>query len=200
ACNGTRARISRTSRWNFWPSCPRQVRRPPRRNSLRAANRLSMVGLAARTRSDAPFADEAHVRPPPIRPKQDYIVFFGLAAIHPGRADRHAGTGQAGCVGLVGKEEVQGGGWNVPLDDITHNLCGVAGGEIIGNAEPLLHRIDVRGVEYLGDETRLLEMLDPTRATTAARILVNRDQWFLGGKGDAGLHQGRHSNERRSAR
>jgi hypothetical protein len=35
ACNGTLERISRTSRWNFWPSCPRQARR--RRNSLRAA-------------------------------------------------------------------------------------------------------------------------------------------------------------------
>jgi len=29
---------------------------------------------------------------------------------------------------------------------------------------------------------------------------MNRDQWFLGGKGDAGLHHGRHGNERRSAR
>jgi hypothetical protein len=72
------------------------------------------------------------------------------------------GTAKAGCIRLLGKEELQRGGWNVPLDDITRNLCGVAGGEIIGNAEPLLHRIDVRGVEYLGDETRLLEMLDPT--------------------------------------
>jgi hypothetical protein len=34
------------SRWNFWRSCPRQVARPPRRNSSRAANRLSRVGFA----------------------------------------------------------------------------------------------------------------------------------------------------------
>src|SRR5262249_13985702 len=114
------------------------------------------------TRSDAPFADKTHVRPPPIRPKQNHIVFFGLAALHPGRADRHAGNSKAGCIRFLGKEELQLGGRTVPLEGITWHLCGGAGGEIVGNAEPLLHRIDVCGVEYLGDETRLLEMLDPT--------------------------------------
>src|SRR5262249_28950940 len=162
ACNGTRARISRMRRWNFWRSCPRQVGRPPRPNSSRAANRLSRSASQLGTRSDAPFADKTHVRPPPSRPKQNHIVFFGLAALHPGRADRHAGNGKAGCIRFLGKEELQRGDRDVPLDDITRDLCGVAGGEIVWNAEPFLHRIDVVGVEYLGDETRLLKMLDPT--------------------------------------
>src|SRR5215475_3046637 len=162
ACNGTRARISRMRRWNFWRSCPRQVGRPPRRNSSRAANRLSRRASQLGTRSDAPFADKTHVRPPPSRPKQNHIVFFGLAALHPGRADRHAGNGKAGCIRFLGKEELQRCDRDVPLDDITRDLRGVAGGEIVWNAEPFLHRIDVVGVEYLGDETRLLKMLDPT--------------------------------------
>src|SRR5262249_30826078 len=50
---------------------------------------------AARASSDAPFADKAHVRPPPLRPKQNHIVFFWSAALHPRRADRHAGNGKA---------------------------------------------------------------------------------------------------------
>ncbi len=47
ACNGMRERICRTSRWNFWRSCPRQAGRPSRRNSSHAANRLSRVGFAS---------------------------------------------------------------------------------------------------------------------------------------------------------
>src|SRR5262249_55398639 len=137
-----------------------------RRRDLHIAARRrsgSVAARGARGVSDALFADKTAVRSTTSRTKQDYIVFFGLAALHPGRADRHAGNSKAGCIRFLGKEELQRGGRDVPLDDITRDLRGVAGGEIVWNAEPVLHPIDVVGVRYLSYETRLPELLGPTR-------------------------------------
>jgi hypothetical protein len=79
-----RERISRTNRWNFWRSCPRQAWR---RNSLGAQpGGQSWSATLLGTHLDALFADEAHVCPPPIRPKQHHVVFFRSAALHPTHA------------------------------------------------------------------------------------------------------------------
>src|SRR5215831_13202276 len=171
ACNGTRERTSRTNRWSFWLSCPRQAGRR-RRNSSSVANELSCSATLLAIGSDALFADETHVCPPAVWREQHYIVFFRPAALHARRADGHAGNGEAGRLRLLGKEALERGGGYVSLDDIARDLGGVAGGEIVGNAEPLLHRVDVAGVEHLRDEARILKVLDPTRAAAAGWILV----------------------------
>src|SRR5262249_1014825 len=137
-CNDMRARISRTRRWNFWRSCPRQGRRG---NSLRAPNWPALFGTVLVVGSHALFANETHVGPLAIRTKQHHIVFFQSATLHPGRTHRHAGNGKASRIRLFGKEALQRRGGYMPLDDIARHLRGVAGGEIVGNAEPSLHCI-----------------------------------------------------------
>ena len=119
-----------------------------------------------------------------------HIVFFGPAALHPGRADRHAGHGEARRVRFLGKEALERGGGHVSLDDKACELRRVAGSEIVRNAEPFLHRIDVAGVQYLRDEARILKVLDPTRTAAAGWILVNRDERFRCCEERSGLQQG----------
>src|SRR5262249_15498074 len=123
-------------------------------------------------RSDALFPDEAHVGPPAIWAEQHHIVFFGAAALHPGRADRHAGHGKPPRLRLLGKKARQRGRWNVALDDISCDFRRVAGGEIVGDAEPSFHRLKVADVENFRVESRLLKVFDPTRAAAAGWILV----------------------------
>src|SRR5262245_53980711 len=196
AFNGTREKISRTNRWNFWPSCPRRARQQ-RRNSLVWLTGLSWSATLLGIGSDALFADETHVNPPAVWREQHHIVFFGPTALHPGRADRHPGHGEAGRVRFLGKEALERNGGYVSLDDIARELRRVAGGEIVGNAEPFLHRIDVRSVQNLRDEARIVKVLDPTRTAAAAWILVNRNHLSLAGKERAGLQERRDCREKR---
>src|SRR5262245_57203333 len=196
ACNGTRERICRTSRWNFWRSCPRQAGRR-RRNSSSVTNRPGWSATLRGISSDALFPDETHVDPPAVWREQHHIVFFRPADLHARRADGHAGNGEAGRVRFLGKEAPQRSGGYVSLNDIARDLRRVAGGEIIGNAEPLLHRVDVAGVQHLRDEARILKVLDPTRAAAARWILVNRDHLLLAGKERAGLHERSNCREKR---
>src|SRR5262245_29267569 len=196
ACNGTRERTSRTNRWNFWQSCQRQAGRRRRNSSsvtIRPGGPATPLGIG----SDALFADETHVCPPAVWREQHHIVFFRLAALHPRRADRHAGNGEADRVRFLGKEALERDGGHVSFDDKACDLGRVAGGEIVRNAEPLLHRIDVAGVEHLRDEARILKVLDPTRTAAAARILVNRNHLFLAGKERAGLQERSDCREKR---
>src|SRR4029450_4309183 len=79
--NDTQERISRTSRWKFWQSCPRQAERW-RRNNLRATTRPELVGCAAQISSDVLFPDETHVCPPTILAKQHHIVLFWSSDLH----------------------------------------------------------------------------------------------------------------------
>jgi len=126
-----------------------------------------------------------------------HIVFFGPAALHPGRADRHAGHGEARRVRFLGKEALERGGGHVSLDDKACELRRVAGSEIVRNAEPFLHRIDVAGVQYLRDEARIVKVLDPTRTAAAGWILVNRNHLSLVGEKRARLQKRRDCREQR---
>ena len=83
-------------------------------------------------------------RPP--GPKRVDFVSLRLAALHTGGADRHAGHRKAGRVRLVGKKTLERDGWNVSFNDIPRNFRRVARREIVRNAEPCLHRIEVYAV------------------------------------------------------
>src|SRR5258708_3724983 len=95
-------------------------------------------------------------------PKQTPFIGSGTPPSHTRRADRHAGNGKACRVRFLGKEARQRSGGYVSLDDIARDFRRVAGGEIVWNAEPSLHRIEVPGVQNFCIESRLLKVLDPT--------------------------------------
>jgi hypothetical protein len=90
--------------------------------------------------------NESHIRATAARPEQDDLVSLRLAALHTGGADRHAGHRKAGRVRLVGKKTLERDGWNVSFNDIPRNFRRVARREIVRNAEPCLHRIEVYAV------------------------------------------------------
>jgi hypothetical protein len=90
--------------------------------------------------------NESHIRATAPRAEQDDLVSLGGAAFHAGGADRHAGHRKAGRVRLVGKKTLERDGWNVSFNDIPRNFRRVARREIVRNAEPCLHRIEVYAV------------------------------------------------------
>ena len=88
--------------------------------------------------------------------------------------NRHAGHRKAGCVRLVGKKTVEREGWNVSFDHIARHFRRVAGCEIVRNAKPRLHHIEVFGFQNLGRKSGFLQMLHPAQTAAAIRVPMNR--------------------------
>jgi hypothetical protein len=65
----------------------------------------------------------------------------------------------------------------------------VAGGEIVGNPEAFLHRIEVAGFQNLGAKAGFPQVLRPTQAAAAIRVPVNRYDLFLRGEARSWLKQ-----------
>jgi hypothetical protein len=53
------------------------------------------------------------------------------------------------------------GGWNVSFNDMARDFRGMAGRQIVRNAEPCLHRIEVLGFQDLGRKSGFLQVLHP---------------------------------------
>src|SRR5262245_39205039 len=88
----------------------------------------------------------------------------------------------------------------MPFDDIARDFGGVAGGEIVRHPEPGLDRVEVLGVQDLGREPGLLEMLHPAGTAAATRILVDRDERFGCGEEQSGWQRGRAREQHAPAR
>jgi hypothetical protein len=90
------------------------------------------------------------------------------------------------------------------FDDVARNLRRMTSSQIGRHAEPRLDRIELRGVDGLHGEPRLLQVPHPAGAAAAVRILVDGDFLRLRGpdigrrqRGDAGHeHEGRPSRQR----
>src|SRR5438094_266968 len=63
----------------------------------------------------------------------------------------------------------------MPLDHVTGNLGSMTGREVIGDAKPPLHSINISCVGHVRMEPGLLQVLNPARAAAATRVAVNRD-------------------------
>src|SRR5262245_10889048 len=61
------------------------------------------------------------------------------------------------------------------LDHVTGDLGGMTGREVIGDAKPLLHGIDISRLDHARTEPGLLQVLNLARAAAATRVTVNRD-------------------------
>ena len=133
-CPGTRSTEARWTRWQ----CPQGA------NKLATSLRFNPVWATASIKRLLP--NETHIGATAARPEQDDLVSLRLAALHTGGADRHAGHRKAGRVRLVGKKTLERDGWNVSFNDIPRNFRRVARREIVRNAEPCLHRIEVYAV------------------------------------------------------
>lgn len=70
----------------------------------------------------------------------------------------------------------------MPLDDVACDLRRMARRKVLRNAEPILH-IEVSGIVDPGWEAGILQVLNPPRATSAARIAMNCDRRLIGCKG-----------------
>ncbi len=117
--------------------------------------------------------NKAHVGAPGSGPEQYHFIWFWLAALHAGGADWHAGHRKAGRIRLLGQKTFERGGWNVSFYDIARHFRRVAGREIVRDAEPCLHRIEVFRFQDLGRKSSFLQMLHPTQTAAAIRVPVD---------------------------
>ena len=65
-------------------------------------------------------------------------------------------------------------GWNVSFDHIARHFRRVAGCEIVRDAEPCLHRIEIFRFQDLDRKSSFLQMLHQTQTAAAIRVPVNR--------------------------
>jgi hypothetical protein len=68
----------------------------------------------------------------------------------------------------------------VALYDVSRDFGGVTRSEISWYAKTFSDDLKVCGLLDGNGEARIFEMSHPTRATTAVRILMNKDRWSLG--------------------
>ena len=93
----------------------------------------------------------------------------------PGRADRHARDGQADRLRLQGEQPADFRRRDMALEGIPLDRRRMACAERIGDAHPLAHRSRVVRRRDLDREAGVRQMLHPSRAAVAARILVDVD-------------------------
>jgi len=55
--------------------------------------------------------------------------------------------------------------------------------KVFGNAEPVLHGIDISGFDDRGMEAGIVQVSNPARAASAAWVAMNRDQGPVGCEG-----------------
>ena len=118
--------------------------------------------------------NKAHVGAPASGPEQNHFIWFWRAALHAGGANWHAGHRKSGRIRLLGKKTLQCGGRNVPFNNIARNFRRMAGREIVRDAEPCLHRIEVFRLQDLGRKSGFLQVLHPAQTAAAIRVPVNR--------------------------
>src|SRR5262245_23171297 len=104
---------------------------------------------------------KSHVGASSGGPKHHDVVRLRAPSLHAGRADWHARNGKPDCARLVVEEPFERDGGNVALDDVAPDLRCVAGGEIVWNAEPFLHRIEVPSFQDLSAKSGFLQVLHP---------------------------------------
>ena len=106
---------------------------------------------------------------------QQCVVRRGVGNVHPRRAGRHPGHGDADGLGLLLEQAFDVLGGNVSFDGVTTDLGGMAGAVAVGHAE-----LAARGAEVVNDvrvdrETIALDVFYPAVAAFAGRTLVNVD-------------------------
>jgi Phospholipid methyltransferase len=111
----------------------------------------------------------------PLLAEQQHLVFLGCAALHPGRAHRHARHGKSLGGRSLPDQALDGVCRDMPLDDVAVHLCRVAGAEPFGYAETAFDRGQIAALLNRDSKTGLMQMLDPARAAAAIGIFRYRD-------------------------
>jgi hypothetical protein len=120
-----------------------------------------------------------HERLSSIRSEKDDFVPLGHAALHPRRSGRHTRNSQADCLWPLLQQPAHRQSRYMAFDDVSRDFGGVTRGEIGRYAKPFPDGLKVCGFFHGDGEARVLEMLHPTHAATAVRILVNKDRRCL---------------------
>lgn len=134
--------------------------------------------------------------------KREYVIVRGRVAsdLHAGRADRHAGDGEAADFRPFAKEPADQIGRYVAFDDVAADERGVTGLEFRRDAMLRLQRPEIRGALHLDLETMLAQVLHPRIAAPSGGASVDRDagaSLLCGKKPDSPRHTQR---QRGSAR
>ena len=138
---------------------------PPRRPSTQRS------GVPKSLASNRPSAQVPLEQIPAILCEQNDIVLLGVAAFHPGRADRHSGNGEANRLRPLSQQTVDSRCRNVALDHIASNLRRMARGQIPRNPETHLQGPQCRRVCHADLEASPPDVVDPAVAAAAIRIL-----------------------------
>src|SRR3954468_10843635 len=152
--------------------------------------RALRTGQASRSRSgwtrsrERKFLSALEARVGPLNAsaeQNDFVLFrvqaFGFHARRIGRHSRHRES--HGLRRLFGQEAQHGGRWNMPFENVTSAFSGVAGPELVRNAQAPLHAVDFRRVDCLDWKPALAQVLNPSAATAAVGVFGHGDLWQI---------------------